>query len=502
MEEVIPPGKGVNTSSDRNDTDQNLSAAATTGSQPDAANTIPIEGRTPQKDNLTDEVSPPSSNARKYRVMYENMRKRFMELKKTCDDQMAKHVRVMGEKDAAIKELNTRLGKHAESRPCMLKMCNEDVFVAKLKKGAKSPTKGCEISGCDNSDVDLIKCNMCGNLVCEECSGAKVVKLRPIMNQCKTLYFTCPSCDVQVRDKSDVNAYDVLKEKVEMLTGELGNCDTAKEKLAQQVKTLDEHQTSLKQLLEERENSLHETEAKLVSMEHSAAAVSNEPGGTVSMEELINRRFDNIDKSIEALIDKKLAGVLPHPTTEPSNSGDTRKLSFSGVVGGTSATTSHVSEMKTSRNAELIEKQEQDRRVNNILIHGISEETTGENVNSPDQDRNFIKSFLEAIEVDVAPKQILRLGNKSPDKKRPVKVILKNADDKEKIMSGLNKLKNADPSLRAISVRDDYTQEERKLIRTMNEEATRLNEADNVTHWKVRGTPKNGLRVVKIITRN
>ena len=140
--------------------------------------------------------------------------------------------------------------------------------------------------------------------------------------------------------------------------------------------------------------------------------------------------------------------------------------------------------------------------MNNIIIHGIREETTGENANSQDSDRTFIKSFLEAIEVDIEPKQIIRIGNKTADKKRPVKVILKNSDDKEQVMAGLTKLKNATPDLRGISVCDDYTQEERKLIQTMHEEAKRRNEADNVTHWKVRGTPKNGLRVVKITTRN
>ena len=140
--------------------------------------------------------------------------------------------------------------------------------------------------------------------------------------------------------------------------------------------------------------------------------------------------------------------------------------------------------------------------MNNIIIHGISEQTTGEDANSKEHDGKFIKSFLEAIEVDVQPKQIIRLGNKTSDKKRPVKVILKNTDDKEKIMSSLAKLKNADKDIRGISVRDDYTQEERKLIQTMHEEAKRRNEADNVTHWKVRGTPKNGLRVVKITTRS
>ena len=79
---------------------------------------------------------------------------------------------------------------------------------------------------------------------------------------------------------------------------------------------------------------------------------------------------------------------------------------------------------------------------------------------------------------------------------------MKNVEDKGNIMSSLNKLKNASEPLRGISVRDDYTVEERQLIKSMTKEAKRKNETDNVTHWKVRGTPKNGLRVVKVTARN
>ena len=72
---------------------------------------------------------------------------------------------------------------------------------------------------------------------------------------------------------------------------------------------------------------------------------------------------------------------------------------------------------------------------------------------------------LWCTDPDLSPKQILNLGNASPDKKRPVKVILKNEDNKKKIMSALTKLKNADPNIRGISVCDDITIEERKLIK-------------------------------------
>ena len=54
---------------------------------------------------------------------------------------------------------------------------------------------------------------------------------------------------------------------------------------------------------------------------------------------------------------------------------------------------------------------------------------------------------------------------------------MKSAEDKEQVMKNLNKLKNADTALPGISVCDDYTLEDRKLIRTMNEDAKKRNEA-------------------------
>ena len=65
-------------------------------------------------------------------------------------------------------------------------------------------------------------------------------------------------------------------------------------------------------------------------------------------------------------------------------------------------------------------------------------------------------------------------------------------------MSRLSNLKTAEDQYRNISIKDDYTPEERSIIKTWNEKAGELNKAENTTEWKVRGTPKNGLRLVKI----
>ena len=219
------------------------------------------------------------------------------------------------------------------------------------------------------------------------------------------------------------------------------------------------------------------------------------------MEELISNRLDKIDQSIDGLITKKLAGILPISSTTSDGSESAPKL-FSAVVGPNPTVENHMTAMKTTRNAEILEKQEQEKRANNIIIYGVSEERTDTNLTIKEHDQRFINDLFAAIEVNVVPKQTVRLGNEVQGQKRPVKVVLSNPEDKAQIMSSLRKLKNAEPSLRTISVRDDYTIEERQLIKSMQEEAKRRNEADKVTHWKVRGTPKNGLKVVKITTRN
>ena len=277
----------------------------------------------------------------------------------------------------------------------------------------------------------------------------------------------------------------------------MGTCEKDKDKLTQQVRTIDDHQSSLQLLLEERENSLHETQAKLASFDQNPA---EEPRSSpANIEELINKRFDKIDESIDVLIEKKLAGILPPTTNEATVTGN--QPLFSSIVGASSSPAAHASAVAKTRNYELVEKQEQDKRINNIVIYGISEETDPD-MSLKDKDSNFVKSFLETIEANVEPKAIIRLGTENAEKKRPVKLIMKSVEDKEQVMKNLNKLKNADAALRGISVRDDYTLEERKLIRTMNEEAKKRNEAEKVTHWKVRGTPKNGLKVVKVTARN
>ena len=158
--------------------------------------------------------------------------------------------------------------------------------------------------------------------------------------------------------------------------------------------------------------------------------------------------------------------------------------------------------IKEARNEQLTQEREIKERSTNLIIHGVAEMRESD---SPcTEDEVFVKSLLEAIDVKVNYKSIRRLGKPDTNPKRPIKLIMNNENEKDQIMKNLNKLKNADERLKKISVTDDYTEDERHLIKTWVQKANTKNckEDDNSKFvWKVRGSPKNGLRLVKFTRR-
>ena len=49
--------------------------------------------------------------------------------------------------------------------------------------------------GCPATFVDLIKCNLCSEYVCESCNGVTVSKLKTAVQNCKTVYLICKKCE-------------------------------------------------------------------------------------------------------------------------------------------------------------------------------------------------------------------------------------------------------------------------------------------------------------------
>ena len=123
------------------------------------------------------------------------------------------------------------------------------------------------------------------------------------------------------------------------------------------------------------------------------------------------------------------------------------------------------------------------------------------NMDLKGHDEKFITAFLDTIVLTLKSKQIIRLGKPNEDKKIPIKFVMSNAAEKDNIMARLVNLKYVEDIYRKLSGRDDYTIEERNQINEWVKEAEQKNRDENTHAWKVRGSPKNDLRLVKTTRR-
>ena len=68
--------------------------------------------------------------------------------------------------------------------------------------------------------------------------------------------------------------------------------------------------------------------------------------------------------------------------------------------------------------------------------------------------------------------------------------------DKDEVMGRLNRLKDTVENFGKISVTDDYTATERKEIQDFAKKAREQSKQDPSRVFKVRGDPKNGLKII------
>ena len=160
--------------------------------------------------------------------------------------------------------------------------------------------------------------------------------------------------------------------------------------------------------------------------------------------------------------------------------------------------------MKETRKEEQEQEKEKKDMLSNLIIHGVKE--VNDDTNScKKNDEEFISSFLNTLEVNVKHKHCFRIGQPNNGKTRPIKLIMNSEGDTEKITNNLRKLKNADECFKTIQVTDDHTIEERELIKEWVVKARESNEKEGEHSqfvYKIRGSPKNGLRLVKFTKRN
>lgn len=204
---------------------------------------------------------------------------------------------------------------------------------------------------------------------------------------------------------------------------------------------------------------------------------------------LIDKMTNIIDNKLSQVNDqvKSIAGI---PETVNEN-----YKSFKDVLKNNLPSTNNESNirviMNENRNEQLVQERERRLRASNIIVHGVNE--------SEQDDKDYVSLLFRTLGVQSEPESITRLGKPEPDKIRPLKIKMKSESEKDHLMSRLVNLKNAEDRFKRISVTDDYTAQEREEIRRWVDKAREKNLDENGQFtWKVRGTPKNGLRLARI----
>ena len=135
----------------------------------------------------------------------------------------------------------------------------------------------------------------------------------------------------------------------------------------------------------------------------------------------------------------------------------------------------------------------------NVIIHGIKEAPTEPTANSEEK---IVKDIAKTLGIREKFRAAMRIGKSYAEKNvpRPIKVIFTNKSEKDEMMRNLGKLRNT--KYENVSVSDDYKYEERELLRKWRKLAKERNSEQQEYVWKLRGTPRSGLRLIKFYNDN
>ena len=249
----------------------------------------------------------------------------------------------------------------------------------------------------------------------------------------------------------------------------------------------------------ERENELHEVREQLVESEWKDASPPQNSTDDIlnKIEKLIDNKMDKIEKKIADLETKQLqtneeVKVSVQSVVSKNKESITNATSYASAL-SKSLDRKIVGDVITAaRNTEKVQEIERQKRELNFIIYGA--------VLNNESEAEYVKGFFNTIGVETKPKLILKIGKEDSNRPQPLKITMENNGDKDQVMSRLVNLKNAEIKYRSISVRDDHTYEERQMIKDWNEKAKKLNEKEPSSdyEYKLRGSPKNGLRIIRI----
>ena len=402
-----------------------------------------------ERKELDGKLSKVATDADDWREKYESLHDEMLEMKEkyehvnvadatgekkdptnTLEFVLNQHQTIIEEKDGNIDSLKEKIKSMENEKVCCLRsgMSDTEMFKIKPKPSVKKKKEDtsiefkCEFTGCENDNIDLVKCNLCEKWVCEDCNDVHVARLKQVVNKCRNVFFICKGCEPNLKRCEQKECPEVV--------------------------------STLKTLFN---NKVNEVESKLTNL-------------------------------IEAKLGEKIDAVSNTNPEETKKQEET----FAKVL----AVPAEIKKMiKEVKNDEKVEDTEMEKRSKNFIIHGAAE--IGEDAEEiKKNDEQYIKDILNKIGVTTDFESVTRLGKPNEKRQRTIKIAMKTSSDKDSVLGNLSKLKGTEEDFGKISITSDYTKTERDQIKAMSEKAKVQSATDKDRVYKVRGDPKNGLKIV------
>ena len=246
---------------------------------------------------------------------------------------------------------------------------------------------------------------------------------------------------------------------------------------------LEEYQVRIRKLEEERNvekeiEDINETVSEPTRPENKIKTSVGAPSKTPSCDsgismnmETVNNKFASLQRVLETKIEKMIDDKLIQKQS--------RNQYAVGIPKPPSQTQQGIPEQRLDKEREK-----------NVIIHGLLE---GEELT----DKERIDEIFQTTKTAQSQLTFFRLGSKKLGSSRPIMVRMQTIADKEEFMSKLWMLKRLQK--KNLSITNDYSVDERKKIKEYAEEAKKRNNSDmNGYKWKVRGTPREGMKLIKI----
>ena len=125
------------------------------------------------------------------------------------------------------------------------------------------------------------------------------------------------------------------------------------------------------------------------------------------------------------------------------------------------------------------EYRDKERRQWNLIVYNVPEPESANSTVRKASDRDFFNSLVNTIgvgPVDIA--DIVRLGSKTPNKIRPLRVQCNNMKQRRSVLANAKKLRDASSSIfKKVYVNPDLSQKQRQIQRDLRQEVARRKEA-------------------------